>query len=64
LKDDGAAAGSEHLHCHLALANEVELVGLFALSEDNLSGVETHIGCTSDKQLKIRLFQPLKEGVL
>jgi hypothetical protein len=64
LKDDGAAAGSEHLHCHLALANEIELVGLLTLSEDNLSGVETHIGCTSDEQLKVRLFQSLEEGVL
>lgn len=43
---------------------QVELVGLFAPSEDKLAGVEAYIGCTSDKQFHMVRFQSLEEGVL
>ena len=48
LDDDGTAWRSVDLRGHLAVADEIALVGFPTLQEHELSGFKAHVGCSSN----------------
>jgi hypothetical protein len=46
------------------MTDQVELMGLLALSEDELPGVEAHIGGAAGQQLEVFILHSPEKGVL
>src|SRR3990172_6121906 len=64
LNDEWLTSGYEHyFKRHSTLTNYIKLIGFLSLTEDNISRIEVHIGCTIYYQLKVAFIKPLKKWV-